>query len=109
LRAEYCLIDTFFEEPANIGAVTPSVRSISGLALIAGVSVSTVSRALTERGYDLRLSRVAPECDFAAGDVGAISEVAAAGEFGVVIPRDMAGADTQSVQFAPKLIIRETA
>ena len=50
-----------------------------------------------------------PDGVFAPGDVGAISVVAAAGEFGVVIPRDMAGADTQSVQFAPKLIIRKTA
>jgi len=90
-----------------------------------------------------------PDGVFAASDVGAIGAIAAAGDLGMVIPRDMAvigfddillarlsnpplttvrqdieggarmlvdlllrrmaGADTQSVQFAPQLIVRETA
>jgi DNA-binding LacI/PurR family transcriptional regulator len=90
-----------------------------------------------------------PDGVFAASDVGAISVIAAAGEFRVSVPHDMAvigfddillarlshpplttvrqdieggarmlvdllvrrmaGADTQSVQFAPQLIVRETA
>jgi len=90
-----------------------------------------------------------PDGVFAGSDVGAISVIGAAGEYGISIPRDMAvvgfddillarlshpplttvrqdieggarmlvdlllrrmaGADTQSVQFAPQLIVRETA
>ena len=90
-----------------------------------------------------------PDGVFAASDIGAISVSAAAGEFGIRVPEDMAvvgfddivpaqlsrpplttvrqdieagarmlvdlllrrmtGAETQSVQFAPKLILRESA
>ena len=90
-----------------------------------------------------------PDGIFAASDIGAISVIAAAGEFGISVPHDMAvvgfddillarlsspplttvrqdieggarmlvdlllrrmaGAETQSVQFAPQLIIRESA
>ena len=86
---------------------------------------------------------------FAASDIGAISVIAAAAEFGIRVPEDMAvigfddivlaqlsrpplttvrqdieagarmlvdllrrrmaGVETQSVQFAPKLIVRESA
>ena len=127
-----------------ISALPDEIRR--NTAIVASAITPDASRA---SAHDYFAAGHPPDGVFAGSDVGAISIIGAAGEYGISIPRDMAvvgfddillarlshpplttvrqdieggarmlvdlllrrmaGADTQSVQFAPQLIVRETA